>query len=219
MALMLRNPAGLTLRSKRVIVFSAMSSIFWMLLLSAWPQLTGVSAADPERLFERGQTITQFVNGARAQRDLWLKNRSEASAAPSLVERLKRVGQGLRLLVVAEDWCPDSVNTVPYIATLAASAEIPLRIIDRTAGEPIMKRHHAPDGRAVTPTVVFLRDGREVGAWVERPAALQQLFLSIAADPDAAKRFANRQAWYDADRGSMTLTEIVALAETTVERK
>jgi thioredoxin family protein len=196
-----------------------MSSILCLLFLSAWPQLTGARAAAPERLFEQGQTIKQFVNGARVQRDLWLKNTSEASAAPGLVDRLKRVGRGLRLLVVAEDWCPDSVNTVPYIAMLAASAEIPLRIVDRTAGEPIMKRHHAPDGRAVTPLVVFLRDGREVGAWVERPAALQQLFLSMATNADAAERFANKQAWYDADGGGMTLAEIVALAETTAERK
>ena len=54
---------------------------------------------------------------------------------------------------------------------------------------------------------------------MERPAPLQQLFLSMATNADAAERFANKQAWYDADRGSMTLAEIVALAETTAERK
>ena len=37
---------------------------------------------------------------------------------------LKAAGTGLRLLVVAEDWCSDSVNTVPYLATLATRAGV-----------------------------------------------------------------------------------------------
>ena len=193
---------------------NAMSSIAWLLLLSALRQPAAARTDDLERLFARGQTIAQFVNRAGAQRDLWRKNVSEAGAATEFVERLNHAGRGLRLLVVTEDWCLDSVNTVPYLARLAASAQIPLRIIDRAAGAAVMKQHRAPDGRTVTPTVVFLRDGRDAGAWIERPAPLQQLFLTMRANPRAAERFADRQAWYDADRGRTTLAEIVALAET-----
>jgi hypothetical protein len=42
---------------------------------------------------------------------LWRRNIAEATVAPELVQRLTRVGNGLRVLVVAEDWCPDSVHT------------------------------------------------------------------------------------------------------------
>jgi Thioredoxin len=45
---------------------------------------------------------------------------SAAKIDPGLVERFRRVGGDLRLLIVAEDWCPDSVHTVPYVAALAA---------------------------------------------------------------------------------------------------
>ena len=55
------------------------------------------------------------------------------SVPSDVVERFRRVSGGLRILVVAEDWCPDSVNAVPYIAGLASSASVPLRIVDRTA--------------------------------------------------------------------------------------
>jgi hypothetical protein len=74
-----------------------------------------------------------------------------------VVERFRRVGGDLRLLIVAEDWCPDSVHTVPYVAALAAQAGVDMRIVDRGSGAAMMKRHPAPDGRGVTPIVVLLR--------------------------------------------------------------
>ena len=64
--------------------------------------------------------------------------------------------------------------------------------------------------------LVLLRDGRDAGGWVERPAVLQDVFLSMATKPENVQRMANRQAWYDADGGVTTLTEVVTVAERTV---
>jgi hypothetical protein len=170
-------------------------------------------------LFDRGLTWEQFLSGVRVQRELWLKNAAAASIPPRLSERLKRVSRGLRLVIVAEDSCTDSVNTVPYIARLAASAQLDVRVVDRALGEPLMKRHHAPGDRTATPVVVLVRNGRDVGAWVERPAVLQQLFLSITSNPENGRRLAQRQSWYDLDGGRTTLKELVALAERTALRR
>ena len=82
-----------------------------------------------------------------------------------------------------------------------------------------MNRHRTPDGRPATPTVVLLRDGDEVGAWVERPGIVQQWFLSMATNPESARRFGDRQSWYDSDRGHTVLAEVIALAERTAARK
>jgi hypothetical protein len=185
-----------------------------LLLLSGTRQAPGVRTA--ASLFERGLTWEQFLDGVMVQRELWLKNAVAATVPPGLNERLTRVSQGLRLVIVAEDSCTDSVNTVPYIARLASAAHLDLRIIDRTVGEPLVQRHHAPGGRAATPVVVLVRNGRDVGAWVERPAVLQKLFLSMTADHENGRRLAQRQSWYDLDRGRTTLEELVALAEHTV---
>ncbi len=78
-----------------------------------------------------------------------------------------------------------------------------------------MDRHPAFDGRRVTPLVVVIRRGQEVGAWVERPLVLQNLFRSMADDPEKARRFSNRQAWYDADAGGSAARELVELVERT----
>lgn len=118
------------------------------------------------------------------------------------------------MLVVAEDWCPDSVNTLPYIAALTSLAHVDTRIVDRTEGRSLMAQHPASDGRLVTPTVILLRANVDVGAWIERPVPLQKLFQSLF-NPESARRFAQRQLWYDADHGRTTLSEFVALAERT----
>jgi hypothetical protein len=175
---------------------------------------TGASSPAAVELFEHGRTMQQFLDRVATQQGLWRRNVTGVTVAPELVHRLTRVANGLRVLVVAEDWCPDSVNTLPYIAALTALAHVELHIVDRTEGRPLMNRHPASDGRVVTPTVVLLRADVDVGAWIERPEPLQKLFLSLS-NPASARRFARRQAWYDADRGRTTLAEFVALAERT----
>jgi hypothetical protein len=177
------------------------------------------AAPDAQALFDRGQTFEMFLKGVSAQRELWIANASRSKASDALVRRLAPSRQGLRFLVVAEDWCPDSVNTVPSVAALARQAQIPLRIVDRSAGGALMDRHRTTDGRTVTPLVVLLRDGVDVGAWIERPALLQKLFRSMGENPADAAAFAARQQWYDADAGRTALSEIVDLADASRLRR
>jgi Thioredoxin len=184
-----------------------------LVAIAASLQLSAPASIDAARLFERGVTFEQFVAAATAQRDVWLRNASRRDISPDAVDRLKRAGRGLRLLIVAEDWCPDSVHTVPYVVNLATAAGIDVRLVDRAQGASVMARHRTRDGRPVTPTIVLLRGDRDVGAWVERPAPIQELFFSMATNPENAKRFRDRAAWYDDDRGRTTIAEILALAE------
>lgn len=173
------------------------------------------AAQQPEsvRLYDRGRTFEEFLRSVTANRDVWARVTADATVPGDLVDRFRRAAGNLRLLVVAEDWCADSMNTVPYIAALAKQAGTELRIVGRTAGAAVMRRHPAADGRGVTPVVVLLRARAEEGAWVGRPAVLQSLFRAIGTDALSAERFARRQTWYDQDRGRTTLSELVAVAE------
>ena len=174
-----------------------------------------VSAArqDAAALFDRGVTWDAFLAGVESQKEKWHTNADRATADPNLVQRFKRVAPGLRLLVVAEPGCSDSVNTIPYLAKLAALTGVELRIVSKATGAPIIEHHLTPDGRSATPTVVLLRDGKEAGAWIERPAVLQTWYLKMMETLDQSERMSRKLAWYDWDRGATTLAEIVALAE------
>jgi hypothetical protein len=176
---------------------------------------TASEDVQPARLFNGGLTFAQFIDRAQAQRETWLENAARTDLPDDAANRLQRVREGLRVLIVAEDWCADSVHTVPYIANLAAAVSVDLRIVNRAVGTPIMSAHRTRDGRPVTPIIVLLRHDRDVGAWVERPAALQQMFFAMATNPDAARQFAERATWYEADRGRTTIAEFVELAERT----
>ena len=190
-------------------VWVAMSLVAWAPRLDATPPTV-------ETLYQRASGWPQFVASVRVHPELWHRDAEHTAIPPALVERLARAGRDLRLLVVAEDWCTDSANTLPYVARLASLAGVELRIVNRTVGAPLMTRHPSVDGRGVTPLVVFVRGRDEAGAWVERPRPLQEAFRTMADDPASHHHAANRQAWYDADKGRTALEEIVTIAERTV---
>jgi hypothetical protein len=169
--------------------------------------------ADVAPLWARAVPWQLFLDGITVNREQWRRNWSRADAPPELAARLRRSADGLTLLIVAEDWCPDSVNSVPYIARLADAAGVEVRMLNRAEGASLLARHPAFDGRRVTPVVVVIRRGKDVGAWVERPTVLQDLFRSMASDPGKAKRFAERQAWYDEDAGRTTDQEVIDVVE------
>ncbi len=188
-------------------------------LVAVLSQVAGNPAVDAEPVFRSGKTWDEFLGGVARQRELWLNTEAAVSVPPEFIERVSAVSPGLQIVVVAEDWCPDSVFAVPYVARLAGSAGVPLRVVDSAGGAVLTAAHRTPDGRTATPTVVLLRNGRDVGAWVERPSELQDMFLSMSTNPENAKRFSQRRTWYEEDRGLSTLREIVALIEQTRDKE
>lgn len=76
-----------------------------------------------------------------------------------------------------------------------------------------MEAHRTPDGRAATPTLIFIRDDGEIRAWIERPGAL---VAWIEEQKKADARFdllRGKTKWYADDAGKSTLADIIALLE------
>jgi len=202
------------------------SGLLTGILLLTMPAFLAAAENDPEQTAAAGQSVAmysqgmpwdQFLAGTRVQRETWLKNAGR-EVSPGLVDRFRRAGNDLRLLVITADWCPDSAHSVPYIASLAAGAGVELRVVDFRTGRAIMDAHRTPDGRASTPTVVLLRGDQEVAAWVERPASIQWWYLDMADEISDEELLERKMSWYDWNRGSDTLTEIVVLAEQTAKK-
>jgi hypothetical protein len=180
----------------------------WLLVVQA-PPASAVSA-----LFDQGVTWEAFLEDARAQRATWQVNAARASAPAAIVDRFRQAAGDLKLLVVSEANCSDSVQTVPYVAHVAAAAGIPLRIVRKAPAASVIEKHRTPDGRTATPTVILIRGGEDAGAWIERPAALQTWFLANA-DLTSAERLARKTGWYEWDRGESALAELLAVVEKT----
>jgi hypothetical protein len=176
---------------------------------------SGVMLSDLEALYNRGKTYVEFRDAATRRKQAWREHYANAQVSDALRVRVTSIPGRWRLLVVAEDWCGDSANTIPYIAKLVdVAGNLDMRIVDSEAGRRIMESHRTPDGRAATPTLLLLdADFEEMGCWVERPARLQAWFLENEPKLDEEELFDQKYAWYDTDRGQETLREIVELIE------
>ena len=172
---------------------------------------------DYPALFDKGVSYQDFLDAARSRRQEWLERSKDATVDGDAVARVRQLGSRRRLLVVAEDWCGDSSNTLPYLNRLAESAPelLDLRIIDSSAGRPVMEAHRTPDGRAATPTLIVLDEaGAYLGAWVERPSALQTWYIEQQDVLSTADLLDKKYKWYREDQGKSAIREVVDLLTT-----
>lgn len=177
-----------------------------------------VPAADPDyrALYNQGIGFSDFLEQARARRDEWRTRYAAASLPDGLAARMRALPGRRQILVVAEDWCSDSAQTIPYVARLAESApdRLALRVVNSTAGRPVMDAHLTPDGRGATPTVIVLDEsGQLLGAWVERPSMAQQWFLEQQKSTMQKPLHEQLLKWYEDDGGRSALAEIATILE------
>ncbi len=170
---------------------------------------------EADALYATGLTFSEFLEAAEERRDTWHDNYAAASVAPEVLARARAAGEGWRMLVVAEDWCGDSANTIPYVARLVEQVDgLDMRIVNSDVGRAIMEAHPTPDGRPATPTVVLLDpDGHDAGCFVERPPELQTWFLEQEELLDEDTLYDRKYAWYDGDAGASTVEEVVQVLE------
>lgn len=173
-------------------------------------------AADSLRdLYASGRTFGAFLEATRSRRDQWHAHYRDAAVPDSLLARARAVGGTWRILAVAEDWCGDSANTIPYLARLVEGVPgLEMRIVDSRRGRGVMQAHRTPDGRPSTPTVVLF-DGawREVGALVERPTPLVSWVEGHRTGMSSEALHEHIYAWYDEDRGVSTIAQVVTMME------
>jgi len=167
------------------------------------------------QLYDDGVAFSAFLASADQRRETWHDNYERSALPAPTMERLRALSGAWRLLVVAEDWCGDSANTIPYLARLVEAAEgLEMRVIDSQAGRRLMEAYPTPDGRPATPTVLVLDGaGREVGCWVERPTALQEWFLANEDRLEDEDLYDRKYAWYDWDVGEHTAADLLDVLE------
>jgi hypothetical protein len=180
-------------------------------LLAPGAPAAGHTQIDYSGLYAKAITFAEFLDNARARRDEWRAHYNDATVSADLITRMRALPGKRRILVVAEDWCSDSANTIPYVARLVDGApeRLELRLIDSARGREVMEAHRTPDGRAATPTIVILgEDGQLLGAWTERPSSTQTWFLEKQKTTMQKPLHDELMAWYTADAGKTTVAEI-----------
>jgi hypothetical protein len=166
-------------------------------------------------LYEGGVSFDDFLGNARRRVELWKRLAEEGRVDPALVERARALGGTWRILAVAEDWCGDSANNLPYVAELVGQVPgLELRVVDSRVGRSVMESHRTPDGRPATPTFLLLDAGwNEVGCFVERPSGLMAWYMEHRAEMSSDEIHEYVGDFYVKDAGRATATDVVELLE------
>jgi Thioredoxin len=166
-----------------------------------------------EAMYQSGQTFDEFLDDAGENAAL-LRAVARRTVVPGEIsDGLRALGGQWHLLVLTEDWCGDSTNTLPVFARLAADAgNVDLRILKRDEHPGLMDSHLAVTGARAIPVVMVLDASfEEKGWWGSRPRALQTLVETAWKELSKQDRYREVRQWYVHDRGRSTSTEIAAL--------
>lgn len=170
---------------------------------------------DFRSLWDAAQAFDTFAAASGSHRALWegiyrIARLPEWSAALALPATR-------RLLVIAEDWCGDAVNTVPILARLAdATPGLELRIIQRDAHPEVMDRYLTNGSRSIPIVVALDEEFRELGHWGPRPTELQAWVMANRSTMPKTELYPNVRKWYARDRGETTVREVLEVAGAAV---
>lgn len=134
----------------------------------------------------------------------------------NILELISNITSPQLWMVITEDWCGDSAQNLPYIASLAElNNNINLRILLRDENTDIMD-HYLTNGisRSIPILVVFNEYGEELFKWGPRPEEAKELVLGLKAQGYSKKDFIEKlHYWYAKNRGKnieMELTNLIA---------
>jgi len=146
----------------------------------------------------------------QANADLWLAVYTHATVSDAAVARAAAIGGRWHILVLAEDWCGDAVNTLPVIARLVERvANLELRVLPRDANLDLMDSHLTNGARSIPVALVLRADYSEQGWWGPRPRELQAWVMGEGRVLDKPARYREVRRWYARDKGESTVRELL----------
>lgn len=116
-------------------------------------------------------------------------------------------------LVITEDWCGDSAQTLPVIASLAVlNKNIDLKILLRDSNPEIMDMYLTNGKRSIPKLVVFDQELNEIFHWGPRPTETKTLADELhKKDLEKQEIIKQLHLWYAKDGGYSTEKEIIGL--------
>jgi hypothetical protein len=164
--------------------------------------------------FLAGETYTEFLAKPKKYKDLWDALYKRAVVPEAIVTRSKTLKQPWHLLVLSEEWCGDSINTLPLVARLTeAMPGVDMRILQRDSNPDLMNAHLTGTSRSIP--VILLLDGDYVerGWWGPRPRLLQEWVMKEGLALPKDDRYKEVRTWYARDHGVTALTELLDMIE------
>jgi hypothetical protein len=162
--------------------------------------------------FLAGETFSDLLERPKKNSELWDALYKRAKVQEDVSAMVARVKHPWHLLVLSEDWCGDSINTLPAVARLTeATPLIDMRIIGRDANPDLMSSHLTGLSRSIPVIMVLDDDFNERGWWGPRPGPLQTWVVERGLALPKDERYREVRTWYARDHGETALTELLEI--------
>jgi hypothetical protein len=142
------------------------------------------SVVTPDR-FSRAMSYGDYLASIAVNRDQFEKYGATAHPSPDDQEFFRRAAAAgaVKMLVIAEAWCPDVYRGVPVFARIAEAAGMTLRIVARDDNPDIMDEFLLNGTARAIPVAVFYTDDlRYITHFTERPAVAQAHIGALRAE-------------------------------------
>jgi hypothetical protein len=119
--------------------------------------------------FAQGMTVPEYVAQMRTNREVFARLHTETPVRPEDRDALAGLGRKVKILVITEDWCPDSLRTIPALARLVDGLpHVEMRLFLRDANPDVMDQYlKRGQFRAIPVFAVFDEEMNEVGRMIE----------------------------------------------------
>ena len=119
--------------------------------------------------FAQGMTVPEYVAQMVTNREAFARLLTEAPVRPEDRAALSGLGRKIKILVITEDWCPDSLRTIPVLARLVDGLpQVEMRLFLRDRNPDVMDQYlKRGQFRAIPVYAVFDEEMNEVGRLIE----------------------------------------------------
>jgi hypothetical protein len=123
--------------------------------------------------FYSGLTLDEFAAGMKENQEKFATNLLNVDLGPDIEDRLAKIDNPARVVVIVEDWCGDVLRYVPVFVRLAEKTDWQVRVFYRDEN-PDLINHWLKDGKhKAIPVIAFFDENwNELGYYQERPAAV-----------------------------------------------
>lgn len=119
--------------------------------------------------FAQGLTIPEYVAQMRTNREAFERLLAEATVSPEDRDALGVLTGKVKILVITEDWCPDSLRTIPVLAGLVDGLpNVEMRLFLRDGNPDVMDQYlKRGQFRAIPVFALFDEEMNEIGRMLE----------------------------------------------------
>lgn len=127
--------------------------------------------------FAQGMTMSEYLDQMRVNKERFVRFMTEATIEDEDREALRRLGPGLRILVITEDWCGDALYSFPALARLVEDEPgVEMRVFLRDKNPDVMDQYLKRGLYRTIPMFVFFDERmNELARFMERQDVVSEL--------------------------------------------